>query len=68
MKKVVVNLVVVVVAGVYLMAKGLFNTVREFKEDIQPIIGELSLIRSILYFCVGVCAIGYVGVLAALLK
>ena len=68
MKKVVTNVVVVVVAGVYLMAKGLFNTAREFKEDIQPIIGELSLIRSILYFCVGVCAIGYVGVLAALLK
>lgn len=68
MKKTVENVLVVVVAGVYLMAKGLFNTVREFKEDIQPIIGELSLIRSILYFCVGVCAIGYVGVLAALLK
>ena len=68
MKKTVENVLVVVVAGVYLMAKGLFNTVREFKEDIQPIIGELSLIRSILYFCLGVCAIGYVGVLAALLK
>ena len=68
MKKTVENVLVVVVAGVYLMAKGLFNTAREFKEDIQPIIGELSLIRSILYFCLGVCAIGYVGVLAALLK
>ena len=68
MKKLVVNLVVVVVASLYLMTKGLFNTAREFKEDIQPIIGELSLIRSILYFCLGVCAIGYVGVLAALLK
>ena len=68
MKKVVANVAVVLMATLYLLVKSLYNTVREFREEIRPIIGEVSLIRSILYFCLGVCAIGYAGVFAALVK
>ena len=68
MKNVVVNLVVVVVAGLHLIAKSLTSSLREVWDDVQPIIGEVSLIRSILFLCAGIVATGSVAVFIALIK
>ena len=68
MQKVVKNSVVVLWASMYLLAKGLIVAVREVRSDIREVTGEVSLIRSILFLCFGVCAIGYAGVVIALLS
>ena len=68
MKKVVTNGVVLVWASIYLLAMFLIAAVREVRDDIRPITGEISLTRSILFLCFGVCAIGYAGVAIALLS
>ena len=66
MKKAVKNYVVLLWASVYLLAWILVAAVREIRDDIRQVIGEVSLIRSILFLCFGVCAIGYAGVVIAL--
>ena len=66
--KVVANVVVLVWASVYLLAMVLLTTVREIRDDIRQVTGEVSLIRSILFLCFGVCAIGYAGIVIALFK
>lgn len=68
MKKAVKNYVVLLWASVYLLAWILVAAVREIRDDIRQVIGEVSLIRSILFLCFGVCAIGYAGVVIALLS
>ncbi len=68
MKKIVSNFVVLLWASVYLLAMVLLTTVREIRDDIRQVTGEVSLIRSILFLCLGVCAIGYAGVVIALLS
>ena len=68
MKKVVTNGVVLVWASMYLLTMVLIAAVREVRDDIRPITGEISLTRSILFLCFGVCAIGYAGVAIALLS
>ena len=68
MKKAVKDYVVLLWASVYLLAMVLTATVREIRDDIREVTGEVSLIRSILFLCFGVCAIGYAGVVIALLS
>ncbi len=68
MKKAVKDYVVLLWASVYLLAMVLTATVREIRGDIREVTGEVSLIRSILFLCFGVCAIGYAGVVIALLS
>ncbi len=68
MKKAVKDYVVLLWASVYLLAMVLTATVREIRGDIREVTGEVSLIRSILLLCFGVCAIGYAAVFAALMK
>ena len=68
MKKAVKNYVVLLWASVYLLAWILVAAVREIRGNIRQVTGEVSLIRSILFLCFGVCAIGYAGVVIALLS
>ena len=68
MIKAVKNYVVLVWASMYLLAMVLIAAVREVRDDIRPITGEISLTRSILFLCFGVCAVGYAGVVIALLS
>lgn len=68
MKKAVKNYVVLLWASVYLLAMVLTAAVREIRGDIREVTGEVSLIRSILFLCFGVCAIGYAGVVIVLLR
>ena len=68
MRKVVLSFLVLLYASVYLLARILMDAVRKFREDIRPIAGEVSLIRSIFLLCVGIFAVGYVGLFLALIK
>lgn len=68
MKKLVANVVVLLWASVYLLAMVLVATVREIRDDIRPIMGEVSLIRSILFLCASIVATGSVAVFIALFK
>ncbi len=68
MKNAVKNFILLLWASVYLVAMVLTSAVREIRDDIRSITGKVSLIRSILFLCFGVCAIGYAGVVIALLS
>ena len=68
MRKVVLSFLVLLWASLYLLARILMDAVRKFREDISPITGEVSLIRSIFLLCIGICAVGYAGVFLALIK
>lgn len=68
MKKVVGNVVVVVLACLYLLAKGSYKAVEEFREEIQPIVGEIHLLQCILLFCMGIFTLGFAGVLMAVMR
>lgn len=68
MRKVVENFVVLLWASVYLLTWTLTVAVREFRDDVRPIMGEVSLIRSILFLCAGIVATAYVAVFIALIK
>ena len=68
MRKVVVSFLVLLYVSVYLLARILMDAVRKFREDIRPITGEVSLIRSIFLLCVGIFAVGYAGLFLALIK
>ena len=68
MKNVVVNFVVLLWASVYLLVRILMVAVREVRDDVRQITGEVSLIRSILFLCAGIVATGSVAVFIALFK
>ena len=68
MKNLVVNYVLLLWASVYLLARILIAAVREVRDDIRQVTGEVSLIRSILFLCVGIVATGSLAVFIALIK
>ena len=72
MRKLVVNVVVLVWGILYLLATNAAGAAgyvrREFTETFLPVIGDISLLRCILILCVGVFSLGFVGVLMAVMK
>lgn len=68
LKNVVANVVVVILASLYLLTCSLVSSMRKVGDELQPIIGEVSLTRSILFMCIGICLVGFTGVFIALIR
>ncbi len=65
MRKTVANVVVVVVAGVYLLANGLIQV---YRQELGPYINTVSLIRCAVFISASVVGFGLLGVLMAVMK
>ena len=68
MKKVVANVVVVVVASLYLVAKSLVIAVRLINKELEPYIKPVSLLQMAAFISVSVVGFGLLGVLMACMK
>ena len=72
MKKLVVNVVVLVWASLYMLALNTADTARNVRRELLqtflPVIGEIQLMQCVLILCVGVFTIGFAGVLIAVIK
>ena len=68
MKKVVGNVVVVVLASLYLMAISLIHAARLAYEEMDPYIGAVSLIRCAVFISASVIGFGMLGILMAVFK
>ncbi len=68
MKKVVANVVVVVVASLYLVAKSLVIAARLINKELEPYIKSVSLLQMAAFISVSVVGFGLLGVLMACMK
>ena len=68
MKKVVANVVVVVVASLYLVAKSLVIAARLIKKELEPYMKPVSLLQMAAFISVSVVGFGLFGVLMACMK
>ncbi len=68
MKKVVANVVVVLLGILYLTAMALLHAVQQACEEMTPYIGTVSLIRCAVFISASVVGFGLFGVLMAVLK
>ena len=68
MKKVVANVVVVVVASLYLVAKSLVIAARLINKELEPYIKPVSLLQMAAFISVSVVGFGLLGVLMACMK
>ena len=72
MKKVVVNIVVLVWASLYLLALNVAETARnvrrEFLHTFLPVVGEIQLLQCVLILCIGAFTIGFAGLFMAVMK
>ena len=68
MKKVVANVVVVVVASLYLVAKSLVIAVRLINKELEPYIKPVSLLQMAAFISVSFVGFGLLGVLMACMK
>jgi len=68
MKKVVANVVVVVVASLYLVAKSLIIAVRLINKELEPYMKPVSLLQMAAFISVSVVGFGLLGVLMACMK
>lgn len=68
MKKVVGNLLVVVMASMYLLAKSLSRAFNLAYEELDPYIGTLSLIQMAVAICASVIGFGVLGVFMAVMR
>ena len=68
MKKVVVNVVVVVVASLYLVAKSLVIAARLINKELEPYIKPVSLLQMAAFISISVVGFGLLGVLMACMK
>ena len=68
MKKVVANVVVVVVASLYLVAKSLVIAARLIKKELEPYMKPVSLLQMAAFISVSVVGFGLLGVLMACMK
>ena len=65
MKKLVANVVVVVVASLYLMTKGL---IQAYRQELSPYIGTVSLIQIAAFISASVVGFGLLGVFISVIK
>ncbi len=68
MKKVVANVVVVVVASLYLVAKSLVIAARLINKELEPYMKPVSLLQMAAFISVSVVGFGLLGVLMACMK
>ena len=68
MKKVVVNVVVVVVASLYLMAISLIHAARLAYEELDPYVEAVSLFQMAVLISALVVGFGMLGVLIAVIQ
>ena len=68
MKKVVANVVVVLLASLYLLAKGIDHAVQQAGKEMKPYIGVVSLIQMIAFISASIVGFGLLGVFIAVLK
>ena len=68
MKKVVANVVVVVMASLYLVAKSLVIAVRLINKELEPYMKPVSLLQMAAFISVSVVGFGLLGVLMACMK
>ena len=68
MKKVVANVVVVVVVSLYLVAKSLVIAARLINKELEPYMKPVSLLQMAAFISVSVVGFGLLGVLMACMK
>ena len=68
MKKIVANVVVVVVASLYLVAKSLVIAARLINKELEPYMKPVSLLQMAAFISVSVVGFGLLGVLMACMK
>lgn len=68
MKKIVANVVVVVVASLYLVAKSLVIALRLINKELEPYMKPVSLLQMAAFISVSVVGFGLLGVLMACMK
>ena len=68
MKKVVANVVVVVVSSLYLVAKSLVIAARLINKELEPYMKPVSLLQMAAFISVSVVGFGLLGVLMACMK
>lgn len=68
MKKVVANVVVVVLASLFLMAKHLLLAIHLINKELEPYAESVSLLQMAAFISVSVVGFGLLGVLMAVMK
>ena len=68
MKKVVANVVVVVVASLYLVVKSLVIAAHLINKELEPYMKPVSLLQMAAFISVSVVGFGLLGVLMACMK